>query len=107
MKYLKTLYGKAVIDSSDSEEIQNDHKIELEYYTTKHNLLFKNESKPYGIEVVKKDIERNRIDVEKKVLNNICKLEQDTKNLLDLLVVNKVTPMSVEDIISDLKFSLG
>lgn len=107
MKYLKTLYGKAIIDSSDSEEIQDDHKIELEYYATKRRILFKKESKPYGIEVVKKDIERNRIDVEKTVVNNICGLEQETKNLLDILVVNKVTPMSVEDIISDLKFSLG
>lgn len=107
MKYLKTLYGKAIIDSSDSTEIENDHKIELEYYTTKQSILFKKESKPYGIEVVKKDIERNRIDVEKTVVNNICGLEKDVKNLVNLFVVNKVTPMSVEDIISDLKFSLG
>lgn len=107
MKYLKTLCGKAVIDSSNSKEIKDDHKIEIEYYTTKQSLLFRKKSKPYGIEVVKKDIERNRIDVERTVVNNICGLEKDVKNLVNLFVVNKVTPMSVEDIISDLKFSLG
>ena len=37
MKLLKTFYGKTVIDSSDSEEIEKNHKIELEYYQTEND----------------------------------------------------------------------
>ena len=92
MKYLKTLYGKAIIDSSDSVEIEEDHKIELEYYTTKHSILFKKESKPYGIEVVKKDIERNKIDVEKTVVS----VENIGQNLFSTLLNVLIIRLSVE-----------
>ena len=34
MECLKRLYGRAVIDNSDSEEIKEDCRLELEYYRT-------------------------------------------------------------------------
>ena len=34
MEYSKSFFGKATIDSSDSEDISDDEKIELEYYKT-------------------------------------------------------------------------
>lgn len=99
MKYLKKLYGKAVIDDSDSEEIQIGKTIELEYYQTENKL----NNKPYGIEIIKRNIENKKLSVEDKVVNNICKEEQDTNRLLRILMNNKVTPISVEDVIQDLK----
>ena len=51
MEYRKSFFGKTIIDRSDSEELNENEKIELEYYET-HNLAEKNERK-YGIEIVK------------------------------------------------------
>lgn len=107
MKYLKKLYGKTVIDSSDSEEMEGDRKIELEYYETKKNILFFKSNKPYGIEVVKRCKKKEKTNIETAIINNICKQEQDTYRLLEILKTNKVTPISVKEIISDLRVSLG
>ena len=95
MKCLKKLYGKAVIDSSDSEEIQKEDKIELEYYQIKNE-------RSYGIEIVKKQIENNIMNIEEKTVGHICNEEQDNNKLLEILMLNKVTPVAVDDIIQDL-----
>ena len=98
MKLLKTFYGKTVIDSSDSEEIEKNHKIELEYYQTENDAT----RKPYGIEIVKKNIEDSQIYIESKTINEICDKEQKNNNLLKVLMNNKVTPVSLEDVLQDL-----
>ena len=89
MEYKKSLFGRTVIDSSDSEEI--DDKIELEYYETS-NLVEENGRK-YGIEVVKKEKGNKKFNIESKIVNNISNEEKH---------INKVTPISVDDIISDI-----
>jgi len=98
MKYLKKLYGKTVIDSSDSNELKKTDKIEVEYYQVRNITS----SKPYGIEIIKRNIENDEINIENKILNNICTKEQETNKLLEILLTNKVTPISVDDIIEDL-----
>ena len=98
MECLKRLYGRAVIDNSDSEEIKEDCRLELEYYRLKS----KTTGKPYGIEIVKKNIQDNQINIEKKKIYNISYKEENTNRLLDIMINNKVTPVSVEDIIHDL-----
>lgn len=98
MEYKKSLFGRTVIDSSDSEEI--DDKIELEYYETS-NLVEENGRK-YGIEVVKKEEGNKKFNIESKVVNNISNEEKHINNLLQILMLNKVTPITVDDIISDI-----
>ena len=98
MEYKKSLFGRTVIDSSDSEEI--DDKIELEYYETS-NLVEENERK-YGNEVVKKEKGNKKFNIESKIVNNISNEEKHINNLLKILMLNKVTPISVDDIISDI-----
>ena len=44
-----------------------------------------------------------KIDIEKKAMNNICHQEQDTNKLLEILIHNKVTPIALEDIITDIQ----
>ena len=97
-RYTKRLFGRTVIDSSDSEEI--DDKIELEYYETS-NLVEENGRK-YGIEVVKKEKGNKKFNIESKIVNNISNEEKHINNLLKILMLNKVTPISVDDIISDI-----
>ena len=98
MGCFKKLYGKTTIDSSDSDELNKEYKMELEYYqlensTSKHQ---------YGIEKIKKEKIKNQLNIEKKMINNICNKEQETTKLLELLMINKVTPISVDDILQDL-----
>ena len=100
MEYKKSLFGRAIIDSSDSEEIKENERIELEYYET-HNLVEKNESK-YGIEIVKKDENKEKFNIESKIINNISSKENEINKLLKILMLNKVTPISVDDVISDM-----
>lgn len=98
MEYRKSFFGKTIIDRSDSEEL--NEKIELEYYET-HNLAEKNERK-YGIEIVKTKEKNEKFNIESKVINNISNEEQEVNKLLNILMLNKVTPVSVDDIISDI-----
>lgn len=98
MKYLKKLYGKTMIDDSDLEEVCGDNSIELEYY----QIESKTSSKPYGIEIVKKSINNDIMNIEDKMVENICNKEQDNNKLLEILMNYKVTPISVDDIIEDL-----
>ena len=100
MEYKKSFFGRTIIDRSDSEELNEDEKIELEYYET-HNLAEKNE-REYGIEIVKKKEKNEKFNIESKVINNISNEEQKVNKLLTILMINKVTPISVDDIISDI-----
>ena len=100
MEYKKSFFGKTIIDSSDSEELSDEERIELEYYETR-NMVERNGRK-YGIEVVKKKDEKEKFNIETKVINDISDEEKDVNRLLNLLMINKVTPIAVDDIISDI-----
>lgn len=98
MKYLKKLYGKTSINSSDLDFQADCDEIELEYYEIKNETT----SKPYGIEIIKKSVENDITNIEEKTIYHICNQEQENNRLLEILMINKVTPIAVEDIIEDL-----
>ena len=98
MEYKKQFFGRVTIDQNDSEEL--NEKIELEYYETR-NLTEINERK-YGIEIIKKKEESEKFNIESKIVNNISSKEQEINKLLNILMANKVTPISVDDVISDI-----
>lgn len=100
MEFQKCFFGKTVIDSSDSECIEKDEKIELEYYETHY--LNEGYGRKYGIEVVKKKENKEKFNIETKIVNNISNEEKEINKLLEILMLNKVTPVSVDDIISDM-----
>ena len=100
MEYQKSFFGRTIIDSSDSENINDDERIEVEYYET-HNLTEKHGRK-YGIEVLKRNQKKEKFNIESKIVNNISNEENQIKSLLKVLMLNKVTPISVDDVISDI-----
>ena len=100
MEYSKSFFGKATIDSSDSEDISDDEKIELEYYKT--NNVTQKDDKKFGIEVLKRDVKQDEFNIETKIVNNISSEENTISRLLEILMINKVTPISVDDVISDI-----
>ena len=99
MEYKKSFFGKTSINSSDSEEKETIEEIELEYYETRN---FNEENKrEYGIEVVKKNMKNEGFNIESKIVNNISNEETALSKLLEIMLLNKVTPITVDDIISD------
>lgn len=99
MEYKKSFFGKTSINSSDSEEKETIEEIELEYYETRN---FNEENKrEYGIEVVKKNMKNEGFNIESKIVNNISNEETAISKLLEIMLLNKVTPITVDDIISD------
>ena len=99
MEYKKSFFGRTIIDSSDAEEVEEIDEIELEYYKT-HNLAERNERK-YGIEIAK-ILKNEKFNIESKIVNNISNEEKEISRLLEILMLNKVTPVTVEDVISDI-----
>ena len=99
MEYKKSLFGRTVIESSDYDDVSDD--IELEYYET-HNIAGENNRK-YGIEVVKREEKSEKFNIESKIVNNLSNEEKTVKKLLNTLMMYKVTPTTVDDIISDIK----
>ena len=100
MEYKKSFFGKTIIDSSDYEESNDNEKFELEYYET-HNMPGTCK-KEYGIEIVKKRKQDEKFNIESKIINNISDEEKDVNKLLEILMLNKVTPITVDDVISDI-----
>ena len=99
MEYKKSFFGMTRINSLDSEEKENIEEIQLEYYETRN---FNKENKgEYGIEVVKKIMKDERFNIETKIVNNISNEETQINKLLEIMLLNKVTPVTVDDIISD------
>lgn len=98
MNNVGKLYGKTIINNSDSEDLRENYKVELEYYKMEESSA----QRPYGIKIVKRNIENNQMNIEEKTIENICYREQETNKLLDILINNKVTPISVDDVIHDL-----
>ena len=95
----KSFFGKTSISSSDCDEKEVIEEIELEYYETRD---FNEENKrEYGIEVVKKIMKDERFNIESKIVNNISNEEAKINKLLEIMLHNKVTQVTVDDIISD------
>lgn len=103
METLKEFYGATSISNEDSEAFIKKGRIELKYYKIISNIVGKkNKNKKYGIEVVKKCIDNNVISEEKKEIFNCIEKEEVADKVLELLKVNKVTPINVLDILEDL-----
>ncbi len=101
MEYQKCLFGKTVVDSTVSDELSSDEKFELEYYETTNSA--EENKRKFGIEVVKKKDEDEKFNIESKIVNNLSNEEKTVKKLLNTLMMYKVTPTTVDDIISDIK----
>lgn len=103
MKYERILYGEIQLE----EELLIKNKIynnmELEYYKIKSNKKdkFKRENIIYGIEIVKKEYINNKIKEEKEIIETLTKNEELVNQILEKLKNNKVTPTSLEYIITD------
>ena len=66
MNNIKELYGEAIIDSRDSEELNIGERIKLEYYKTISKLFANGNRETYGIGIVKKYKDTKKEKIESK-----------------------------------------
>lgn len=102
MNNIKELYGEAIIDSRDSEELNIGERIKLEYYKTISKLFANGNRETYGIGIVKKYKDTKKKKIESREINNILLEEKQTEKLLKILINNKVTPIALDDVLTDL-----
>ena len=56
----------------------------------------------YGIGIVKKYKDTKKEKIESREINNILLEEKQTEKLLKILINNKVTPIALDDVLTDL-----
>ena len=93
------VYGNIEIKDELDEKINNP--IQVEYYKICNNKK-KSTEKPYGIGVIKTYSDELETEVEKREFNHIFSKENDANNMLELLIRNKVTPITLKDILKDI-----
>lgn len=103
METIKEFYGGTFLDCNDVEYVMKKGKIELKYYKIISNVVSKkNKNRKFGIEVVKKCVNNNVVSEEKKEIFNCIEKEEVADKVLELLKVNKVSPINVVDVLEDL-----
>jgi hypothetical protein len=88
--------------SPNENAINTENNINLEYYileseTEESNVFFG--IRYYGVEIVKK---HNQLEIEKNSIYNVCCNENNAHNLLNRLIVNKVTPIELPFVLDNI-----
>ncbi len=92
---MKKIFSR--VSYNDQELLgSNIQKLELKYYKVKNNI-----KRGYGIEIAKKEICNNKNLKENKYYENISLNEKVVDKLLEILSINKVTPVISDDVIYD------
>ncbi|MBE5819278.1 MAG: hypothetical protein E7310_00355 [Clostridiales bacterium] len=104
MEASRTYHGGTFLGWDDLQEAKINHRVELEYYQTKNdinNILNEDEAK-YGIEILKKEYEKDGIYIESNNIKNVCDSSKKVIEIINVLKKNKVTPVGLQDVLDDL-----
>jgi len=103
MKNTRKFYGDTIIKLEDMKEKNSSNCYKIEYYELKSSIIEETHLSEYGVEILKKDFFNDEV-LERKEVRNIANTEEKIYNVLDILYRNEVTPVSLDDVIEDLKF---
>ena len=95
----KTYYGMTYFDENDLKETNANHRVELEYYSTRSNTDDKIE---YGIEILKKEYISDIITEESNNVESISNSSDKVIEIINTLKKYKVTPIGLNDVLEDL-----
>lgn len=99
MSILGTYYGATLLNGENTN-IKN--KIKLEYYVIEEKLHMKAKEDFYGISIIKKEYEDNKIRFERQSVEKIATTKNRIKEIVEILKNCKVTPIALEDVLEDL-----
>lgn len=98
---MKTFYGSTFIKKEELEEEGISYPIKLEYYKIiNEDEITRGEKSRFGIKVIKTEY-REEPKVEEKEVRYLSNDEKRIEEILEIFKRNEVTPISVEEIISD------
>ena len=98
---MKTLYDGVFINENKLLEEGIKYPIKIEYYKTiaeKENVKNK-----YGIEIIKTEYKNKNVNVETGKISNITNNLDEADKILKLLRDNEVTPVTMQDVLEDLR----
>jgi len=100
----KIFYGDINLTNEDLKDAYNNHNMELAYYKIKTDdaNILKEENNLYGIEIIKKEYNNGLVMQESREILDVTNDEDELNYMLELLRRNKVTPVSLDNIIEDL-----
>ena len=93
---MKTFFGGIFIEASRLKEEGIQYPIKVEYYKLKDE-----DTKKYGIEIIKREYKPKNIDIEKQEIKSLSKNECEIERMLELFKKNEVTPICAGEIIED------
>lgn len=98
----KVYYGSTILDTKDNN-VKN--RIELEYYRTKKrkNYFLREDTTSYGIEIVKKEYQGKKVNIEKEKVDRISDKKSSIDSIINKLRKFKVTPICLKDVVDDMK----
>ena len=100
---MKTFFGGIFIEKKKLEEEGINHPIKLEYYKRINEDEYINKkNQKYGISVVKTEYLPENTKVERKEIKYLTNDENKVEEVLKIFKDNEVTPIGVEDVMSDL-----
>ena len=97
----KLVYGETDVEREDPLGLHPS--IHLKYVKIKNNLL-EEEGCTYGIEIIKEEKNANKIDEEREEIGALYRSEERANEVLEILKRNKVTPVELKDVISDINY---
>ncbi len=99
---MRTFFSSTFIKKEALNEAGIYHPIKLEYYKIiNEDEITKQEKARFGIHVVKTEYKKENVKVEKKNIQYVSNDEKKIEEILNLLKENEVTPIAIEDVISD------
>ena len=99
---MRIFFGSAFIKKETLNEAGIYHPIKLEYYKIiNEDELIKQEKAKFGIDVIKTEYKKDNVKVEDKKIQYISNDEKRIEEILNILKENEVTPITVEDVLSD------
>lgn len=99
---MKTFFGSTFINKQELEEADINYPIKLEYYKiiNEDELITKKGTK-FGVNIIKTEYREDNTKVEEKTIKYLSNDEQKVDDILESLKCNKVTPITLQDVIID------
>lgn len=100
---MKIFYSSAFIKKENLNEAGINYPIKLEYYKIiNEDEIIKQEKAKFGINIVKTAYKKDDTQVENKTIQYISNDEKKIEEILKILKEYEVTPIAVEEILSDI-----
>lgn len=96
---MRKFYADVILNKDELKE-SDSNRIELEYYKLAKNI--KKDEKLFGIEIVKTEYLDDKKLKESENIYNVTSNEGVIDNLLSILKENQVTPICLNDVVSEI-----